>query len=346
MNRLLLFFLFVGTIPLMAQRITLPKPVVIKVTATWCAACGSSSWDDFKFISEEFGQDAVILAVHASELSQLHSPTAKAIADNIPDRLGQPELFLDGEYVEGNWISGTRNYIEFVQTTEPVAHVFLSLEIVDNQIRATTTVKFLKDSNREHYLGLYVVENRLAAFQINRGPEEKHSKVLRTHFTENTFGNLISETDIVKDAAFDATYSMEIDTAWNIDNIELAAIIWEKVGERYFVTNANTSLTSLSAAVTTSLASSFLEKAQLTIHPTLVRDDALIQLSSPSNLGTASIELLDMNGAVLSSIYQGTIPFGKNSFALPIPVTLSNGVYLIRLISNGDSLIRKFIVKR
>ncbi len=343
MNRLLYFFLLIGTIPLMAQRIPPPKPVVIKVTATWCNVCGLSPWDEFKFISETFEQDAVILAVHASELSQLHSPTAKAIAENIPDRLGQPELFLDGTPVEGNWISGTRDYIGFVQMSEPVAHVFLSHEIVDNQIKATSTVKFLKDSNREHYIGLYVVENRLTAFQSNRSAEDKHSKVLRTHFNESPFGHLLSETDISTDDTFDANYSMEIDTAWNIDNIELAAIIWEKVGDRYFVTNANTSL---NTSVSTALHSSFLEKSELMVHPTLVEADAVIQLSTRTDLETASIALLDMNGKALSYIYQGTIPSGNNSYALPIPATLSNGVYLIRVISDGDSLVRKFIVKR
>lgn len=226
MYRLLYLALLTCSIPLLAQRIPPPKPVVIKVTATWCNVCGLNAWDDFKFIAQEFEKDAVILAVHASDLSQLHTPTAAALADNIPDRLGQPELFLDGVYLEwGSWISGTRDYIKATQLKEPTAHVFLAHDIIENRIHASATIEFLKDSNKEHYVGLYVVENHVTAFQNSRGPEDTHSKVLRAHFRESPFGTLITDSEIKKGAILEAQYSMKIDTAWNINQLELAAII-------------------------------------------------------------------------------------------------------------------------
>lgn len=343
MYRIIYFLLLIYAVPNFAQRIPPPKPVIIKVTATWCNVCGLDAWDSFKFLAEEFEKDAVILAVHASPLSQLHSPTAEAIANNLPDRLGQPELFLDDTYVDINWISNTRDYIQSTQMKDPIAHVFLSHEIVDNKIQATASIQFLKESNREHYLGLYVVENHVTAFQNSRGPEDKHSKILRTHFRESPFGTLITEANIEKDAIFEAQYSMPVDTAWQVENIELAAIIWEKSGDQYHVINANTSL---AASLSTATSNSFLRNIQFDILPTLVEQDAAIHLSVPTLLPSARLELLNLNGTVISTIYQGVINSGNTTFALPIPAALSNGTYLVLLEAKGESLVRKLVLKK
>jgi len=344
MYRILPFLLVFCSLPLLAQRISLPKPVVIKITATWCNVCGLHFWDDFKFIVEEFERDAVIMAVHASPISQLHNPTAAAISDNLIGQLGQPEYYLNGEFIEGNWISSTRDYIENLQSFPPIAHVSISHELQGDSIYSSATIQFEKSSKREYYLGLYIVENQVEAFQNNRAPTEKHSKILRTQFGEHPFGTLLTDADISRNDKFDIQNRIAIDSTWNKEQIEISAILWEKVGDRYVVTNANASLTT--SAISTAVSPTLLNDVQFQIHPTITKEEAIIHLQLPNRLPAASMDVYDLNGTFISTIYQGTINAGNTTFALDLPTTLPNGVYFLQLHASGDSMVRKLILKK
>lgn len=109
------------------------------------------------------------------------------------------------------------------------------------------------------------------------------------------------------------------------------------------MTNANTSLT---PSLSTSLSPTLLAKVELDVRPTLVQQDASIQFFTPSTLTAVYIDLLNLNGSAISSIHQGTINAGNTTFELPIPTSLSNGVYLIQVRTGGDRMVKKFILKK
>ncbi len=342
MHRLLFLLFLVFSLPLTAQRLTPPKPVVIKFTATWCNVCGLYFWDDFKFLVEEFDRDAVIFAAHASPVSQLYTTTAEAIGNNFPDRLGQPELFLNGNYVEEGWINTTRDLIEESKTKTPVAYISLEHTMEADSVLATVNLQFLKSTNRPLYLALYIVEDQVTAFQNNRSPDDKHAKILRTHFGEHPFGTLIASSLVEQDATIEWQQRIALDTAWQAENLAVTAILWERAGDQYHILNANASGT---PTLSTSVDKHPLQAIHLTITPTLFSQQTTVHLSTPSPLSFAHLELLDLNGRSIYSLHKGIINSGDTTFALTAPSSLSAGMYLLRLVSDGRSVVRKLILE-
>lgn len=307
---------------LFAQRIPDPKPVIVKITSTMCNVCGLDAWDDFKDIAEKYKEEAVVMAIHPLEISDLYSATALDYVENLTAFFGTPMLYTNDEYAELSFHQQANDYVAAFKKRQVVAHPFIDYKIEGNELVVKVKTVFLKDNNRSHYLSLFVVEDEVSAPQDSRGPEDKHTKVLRTHFGESTFGELFSEEPIIANQEFEKTYRMPIDVNWNKENLEIAAIIWEKNGEEYRFVNANTAV---EPVFTTSTNEIVLESI-MTVHPNPFNQQTTINFELKNEFIAANLQVMDVAGKIIK-VY----PISEKRGSIELGRELIRGIYFAQI---------------
>ena len=81
----------------------------------------------------------------------------------------------------------------------------------------------------------------------------------------------------------------------------------------------------------------------LTCYPNPVNGHAIISFES-ENAAFVSIDVIDLTGSVVKSVYRGNVNFGVNSFDLETN-DMVGGLYFTRLIMNGAPAVQKIVVK-
>lgn len=338
---ILALFFVVTTI--FAQRIPPNKPVIFKATSTECNICGLKAWDELKDAIDLHENDAVIMATHPLVESQLHTTTSTALIENTPLFFGTPSFFINNQSLPFQWLGEARLMLEAFQERQVVAHPFIDYIIEGQELKVQVKTQFFRRTNRPHYVGVYVLEDELVAYQNNRGPEELHSKIVRTHIGENTFGTLLSEEEIVVNQEFITNYTLTLDPEWLTENIELAVIIWEKRGERYEVVNSNTAFEP--TALSTSINVLEANHINLSIQPTIITNSAAIQLDLPIALEDLNLQVVNSLGQAVKNIFSGNLTKGVHSFVLNRNDYATGGLYFLVAEKNGDRLVEKMIIK-
>jgi len=326
-----------------AQRIPPNKPVIFKATSTECNVCGLRAWDELKDAIDLYGKDAVIMAVHPLEESLLHTETSTKLMENTPQFFGTPSFFINNESLPFQWLGEARQKLEAFQKRQVVAHPFINYVIEGNELKVEVETQFLKRVIRPHYVGVYVLEDELEAYQSQRGPEELHSKIVRTHLGENTFGVLLSSEEIAANQTFKNNFTLELNTEWLTEKIELAVIVWEKNGDKYNVVNSNTAFepTALSTSINVLAASNI----NLKIQPTIITNSATVQLDLPIALKGINIRVINALGQQVTTIFNGDLPKGNHTFSLNRSDYASGGLYFLVAEKNGNRLVEKIILK-
>ena len=318
------------------------KVVITKIAATWCPTCGTQAWDNFEALIEDYGDEAVFINIHPSRSSTLHSPNAADFSENLPEAWGQPLFYINRtKYITSAILSNAEEAIQTSKELEPLANTGVTATIKNNEIEARAKVQFFQEGEGSFLLSLLLIEDGIIANQSNRGNNVSHKKILRAAFSEDTFGEIISEGIVAQNAQFDYTRTIALSEEWNTDNLEVIAILWRQVDNEYEFVNANT----VDASFSTSTNELENIGIKLAISPTILSETTSIQLNIPDKLENAHLGVLNVNGQVVQTIFSGNLPKGKHQFELlkddfPIP-----GIYFMRLTKENHSLSKSFVVE-
>lgn len=339
-----LFALFFAVSSVTAQRITPNKPILFKATSTECNVCGLWAWDDMKEAIRLYEKDAVIIAVHPLEESLLHSPTSTALMENNTQFFGTPTFFVNNERMPFQlWLGDAGDRIEAFQERQVVAHPFVDYVIEGGQLKVEVKTQYLKRAIRPHHIAAYVIEDQIEEFQNNRGPEDLHSKIMRTHLGEEVFGTLLSPDNIEANQEFTHRYTLDLDPEWNPDNLEVAVIIWERAGDRYEIINAN--VADEPTALSTSINILEANEVSLQVQPTIVNNIATVQLNLPIALDQLSVTVVNALGQNVKNVFSGNLTKGNHTFLLNRSDYSTDGLYFLVIEKDGDRLVEKMILK-
>ena len=317
--------------------------LITKITATWCPNCGTSAWDNKKEIIANY-PDAVFLTTHISTSSKLYSSTARDYARNLPSAVGQPIFYINRDrYNTGGILNATETAQQTIQGESPLANAGLEMKMEEQVLNVKARVQFFEPANGEFYLSLFVIEDKVMETQASRGSGlVEHSKVLRGRVTSSAFGVLIADGSINANETFDFRINRQIPEEWNQENLEVAAIIWQKNGDIYEFVNTQaisdfsvfTSVNELAAA-----------GVELTVNPTLLNTQSTVAISLPSAQKDISLQLINTNGQLVTQLFRGDLSGGLHHFPLTKPAALAAGIYLVRLVKDGHSITEKIVVK-
>ncbi len=326
-----------------AQRVEPNKALLFKATSTECNVCGLRAWDEMKEAVNLYEKKAVIIAVHPLEESLLHSPTSTALMENAPQFFGTPSFLINNQSLPFQWLGEARKIIEAFQERQVVVHPFIEYAIDNNQVKVEVNTQYLKRTNRPHHIAAYLIEDKVREFQNNRGPEDLHSKIMRTHFGADVFGTLLSSAPIEINQAFTHNYTLDIAPEWNPENLEVVVVIWERVGDRYEVINSN--VATEPSALSTSINILEANEVNLQVQPTIINNSATIQLDLPLAMERVNLNVVNALGQSVKNIFRGDLLEGTHTFTLDRSDYAAGGLYFLVAEKNGDRLVKKMIIK-
>ena len=320
------------------------RPLITKTTATWCGPCGSWGWDLFEDLVDDNADRAILMATHYS--GELRSTAGTELSAGF-GATGQPQFFLSGSRVPATSSSAqtARGTFEVEVTTlsgmSPLAGVTAYQTGVSAgvaQIRAD--VEFFSEARGDYYLAVYAVEEGVVNAQASRGAEAVHKRVLRTSIGA-TYGADLGTGDVY---AAGATASVQAEIEWpseyDLDNVRLVAVLWERDGDDYAYVNGAENLswrdpvgTRELDAARASLAN-FSEGQQLTT-----------TLTAHTALTGVRVSLLDAGGRVVGVRELGEVPSGKTVLTWADAAPLAVGYYAVRLESASGRLVRPAVVR-
>ena len=318
------------------------KVVITKIAATWCPPCGGTAWDHFEVINETYADKAVILTAHPSRTSDLHAPESIDFTGNLPQAFGQPLFYINQiKHTTGTILQNLETAVKDSETISPLANTGIIATIKDNQIEVDAKVKFFEAGTGDFFLSLLVIEDGVVEFQFDRGDNAVHKRVLRSALGESTFGENILNGTVSANAEFDIALTKEIDPAWIAEHIEIAAILWNKVGNNYEFVNANVVPVSFSTSINILEASGL----KLAVTPTLIQQSATINIDTPKAFDKVNIGLFNTTGQQVQTVFSGALNTGLHHFFIDKSNLGASGIYFLQMESEGSVISRKLVVE-
>ncbi len=344
---LFLLFIFCGAQSQVQQK---KMALVTKKTATWCYPCGTWGWELQEEIESDNYDKAVIFELLSSSSDQyLYNSTAAAIQNNFPYTGSYPAWFVNGadktEYAGGGvYPSITRtnceDAVDSTSNTIILANCSYTFSYSAGILNANVQTKFFNFASGEYFLGLYIIEDHVVAYQNGIGTSAVHEHVLRAAMSATWYGDKIAAGSIAKNTTYSNSFSKALATSYDHDNVWLAAIIWKKNGSKYEYINAYTNHQSV-----TSVPEIPAEKFRLTSFPNLVSSGTQLSFVTEKQMNGVTVSVYDIVGKEVKNIFAGQLEPGTHSF--PVNVSeMENGYYLLRIFSGNEQVVRKFVVQK
>jgi len=319
------------------------RTLLTKITATWCTNCGAWGWDMFENLIEDNESKSVLIACHDS--GDLVTTTGVDLVNNWSIS-GQPRFLANDEnqgVSSGNMTSKRteiKNLIDNNFASMPLANAGIEVTMTDSELEIKTKTKFFQPSMGEYYLGVYILENDVVNNQASRGSNAVHKKILRTGATDGAFGELLMNGMIGMNMEFDRTFNIDLNTEWNVDNLEIVTIIWRKENDKFQFVNTNITT---QIGVVSSTQDFLLQGVTLNISPNIITDNASINIESDHVLQNANLQLVNIQGQKIATIFEGAINEGNASFYLEN--NLPKGMYFVQLSSENKVISKKILIQ-
>ncbi len=337
---LLVFALFVNV--MFAQ--TVPeeqKSLITKVTATWCSNCGSWGWTFYEDLITDNDDKAIMVAAHYS--GSLENTVGTEWSSNL-GATSQPRFILNNtdQNVLSNATAARRTEIAAAVTANATMAPIVNAA-VDVYDDGTFNVKtqFFQNATGDYYTSVYVIEENVIANQAGNssGSNTSHHDILRAAVTPTTFGDMTGSGTINSGAIFDNTYNYTLNSGWNMDNLHFAAIVWEKVGDKYEYVNG--SITNSITPANPTAVKDLSNEIKVSVQPNIIKENAqlVLELDEQKDL---EIRMVNLLGQEVKAIHSGNLNEGKQIFEIQ-KENISNGIYFIQISSEGKTLTEKII---
>ncbi len=342
--RTLCFFFTLYAISASAQSVPqVQRPLLSKITATWCPPCGSWGWDLFEDLVEDNENEAILLATHYS--GDLVSTTATELAANLGAN-GQPQFYLDNERqsASSSTASQARTAIEAAIDTEaarmPLAGSRIRTTAINgNALELAIDVEFFAAGQGEYRVAAYVVEDDVVNQQASRGANAVHERVLRGDLGTGTFGTLLKSGLVAAGEKYTVDLAYTLPASYNPAHIRLVSAIWKLDGSNFEYINGSETTDWSTVSTTKTLAASAVELSSFSESGTLYTDISL-RLSAKQ----VRLQLLAIDGRVLAERVLGNLQAETRRVAWSTN-DLSPGVYVVRLQTNTGERSQQVVVR-
>ncbi len=317
------------------------RSLITKRTADWCPNCGTWGWTYFVDAIEQNGDKAVYMAAHYD--GNLADDAANDITENFGGGY-QPRFFFnqsDQSVNSGNVnakLSALKTLVDAAYLQAPIANSGFEPFYLNGEIRVNAKVKFFQAAEGEFYLGVYLLEDNVTAYQASIGNNAVHKRLFRKSFTAETFGKPITNGSVTAGQEFDLDFALPNGNPANFD-YEVVGIIWKKEGDQYLPVNVwSTDDISLVSGV------SIIEPAnEVLVVPTVTINVARIIVQSIEDQPVATVDVMDVNGRIVATLHDGFLKKRYADFELDRNLVGQSGLYFVRVTTPTFVLIEKVV---
>ncbi len=334
---------------LSAQALQVPTTqysIITKKTATWCPICGGVSWTTFRQMIDDNQSNAILIAAHYDTGSKLYSKTAQDIVANFEGGFsyGQPVFFFNSQRLTGrdaNTAATARDMARTAHESTPSIQTGINafLQASTNTLLIETKTTFFSSANGNYRLAIYPILKNVEEEQASRG-RDKHKMILLDEISGNSFGQVIASGTVPSGRNVEGRFetgNSKIVAAAKEDNLQLATVIWKENGDRFDFVNAYVISTIRLEVVSNT---SNVTIPNLSWHIPSFRGYAELQLNASADIKNAQIEVFDLSGKKIKTIYNGQLAEGQHTFRME---TLA-GVKLVSIRVGNTLATTKFLI--
>lgn len=303
------------------------NPIFSKVTASWCPNCGNWGWSYMEAMKEEFQTGpATLLGVHFS--GDLKSDAGVWFANNL-NASGQPRFFVNNQAISvggGNWSTKVETAkdasTEMIGTgMNIISFDGVSVGISGIDINANVNISSLPNTTNEVSVAVYVYENNVENFQSGQGNDAVHPNVLRMALGAPE-GTVVTEAGTI-------SVSGDLNADWNLEELGLLAVVYEKVGDTYEIRSSQ-AISNVASRVSTD---ELLDANLFSYSDT----ESTLTITA-ENTDTYEVTLTNMTGQkVFSNTFENQINIDK--------AQLHTGMYVSTLRSGNKLVSQQVFVK-
>ncbi len=219
-----------------------------KLTATWCSACGSWGWMLNEELTGLIGDKAIPISTFASYRSLFYNQLAADFAQSFEQFNGWPAFYINGQNKTA-YVTGGVSYQGTRASCVSAAEAFVDSQVIvntgflsaykNNTLNIVSKTQFFSDAAvGEYYVGAYVLEHEVSGEQNGKPDLVLHPHVLRASAHTSSFGERIT-VEPTTGNTFLHTFSLQPDSSWDRNKLEVITIIWKKNGNKYAFVNAS-----------------------------------------------------------------------------------------------------------
>ena len=311
-----------------------------KTTADWCSNCGSWGWNMHKQLVENFeNKNTLSWALHLS--GGLTNQAAKDLGANLGVSF-QPVFFegLENMNVTSSNIPQKIAEAESIVELNNISDAFAGVGIVatlsdDKTLDVSADVEFLAPvENGNYFLGLYLLEDKLIAYQQSQGQNAVHRYVLRNRILPSTFGENLVSGAVAKGQKYKVNASMS-NVSGKPENLKVAAIIWNRTSNgKYRFFNANVVDVALTSSEQT-------PDVAFTLQAQFLGDNLQVSLNNTDVLSNVSLHLTDMSGKTVLN----TDIYNESSWEKTFYLPVLSGTYMLNIDAGKQGQITKKLIK-
>lgn len=255
--QLTFIILSISACNMFSQSINVPKSkkaLLMKMTATWCGACGyyHSVTDD---IYKQHSDSILFINAHVqtSAVGDPYSGEFHNALNTIVDPAtgtvsvdGIPSYNVDGTR-QTNWPPQEQSIIDSARKflKKPViANVAFKYQITGTQLAVQTSVKFFAADNAdEYYVNVFMVENKILTSQFDETSyfslvQDRISRGPMMSGNAGMWGQKFATGSVSSGAFYDVNFTATLTSTWIQSNMQFVAVVWKKVGTKYSVLSA------------------------------------------------------------------------------------------------------------
>lgn len=223
------------------------RATVAYVGATWCPPCGTYGDPTKVYMTSTHGDDVVILNSQFGDAISAEGSFGDLFGSEFQKSVGSnsiPHAYWLGANVDmvhrGFYGDQDLNNehasreIDAIIKNDPNVGVAAKATLSDDVVTVETLSKFYKSSDVSHYIGVYLLEDKVEAKQSGApadapGGITSHENVLRAAaYTDNNLGIQSVGESFTENQEVQGSYSIEIPrTVLNNDNLKVAVVIFE-----------------------------------------------------------------------------------------------------------------------
>ncbi len=302
-----------------------------KITATWCAPCGSGGWTTAEELLKipYIKNDFMYLGLFAStnnptyQNDKFASTDARILAEAFTFS-GYPTFHINGANESGDYFVLAQTIRNFAKQTTLVSAAS-EKAINGNTVTVNTNMKFWGAANGEYYLAAYLVEDGAMNLQNAQGDDPvAHRDVFRATMTPSVWGEKIVSGAITEGQTFSKTFTFNITKSdWVKNNLEVYTVIWKKNGIKFEYVNGSS--TGSGTTAITHIAG--LNDVMIYPNPTSDYFTVAATLQEASSL---DVSITDMLGRIVYNSGGLQASSGTNSFNITT-TGLNTGLYNVTI---------------
>ena len=210
-------------------------------SGTWCQYCPAS---EVEIASIKALPKTAIALFHRSDI---YSTTE---GDNYFFNYFPGTIFTPGAMFnmsENGRYSINSNYSAWLQEMNDRANSISPVQIsmsptyntTTRQLNVSVTTNFKYIETSEYYTNVYIIENGVVGTQVNATNPYTHNDIVRKMMGGSIgTGGIIPNTPVLN-TDYTSSYSFVIPSTWNVNNLELIALIYRKDGTTTYTLNAS-----------------------------------------------------------------------------------------------------------